>query len=114
MKVHEALAHAFVEEGVEHVFSLMGDGNMYWQAALAATGKVAIYDVRHEGAGVAMADGYARASGRPGVCAVTSGPGLTNTATALMAAYRHGTPLVMFAGDTPAAGKRRGGLQDLD
>ena len=82
MKVYEALARAFVEEGVTHVFSLMGDGNMYWQAALQATGRVAIYDVRHEGAGVAMADGYARASGRVGVCAVPAGPGVTNPATA--------------------------------
>lgn len=114
MKVHEMLARAFVQEGVEHAFSLMGDGNMLWQSSLAALGRTKIYDVRDEGGGLAMADGYSRASGRVGVCSCTCGPGLTQTATAMMAASRHGSPLVMLAGDVPASGKRAGALQDID
>lgn len=113
MKVYEAIARAFAEE-TGLVFSLMGDGNMLWQAALEAAGAVTIVNVRDEGAGVQMADGYFRASGRTGVCSVTSGPGLTQTATAMLAASRHGSALVVFAGDTPASGKCNGGMQDLD
>jgi thiamine pyrophosphate-dependent acetolactate synthase large subunit-like protein len=114
MKVHEMLARAFAQEGVEHAFSLMGDGNMLWQSSLAALGRTKIFDVRDEGGGLAMADGYSRASDRVGVCSCTCGPGLTQTATAMMAAFRHGSPLVMLAGDVPASGKRAGGLQDID
>ncbi len=57
MKVYDALARAFVKEGTRGVFTMMGDANMYWLNALSRLG-VRIYDVRHEGAGLAMADGW--------------------------------------------------------
>jgi acetolactate synthase I/II/III large subunit len=114
VKVFEALAAAFAAEEVTDVFSVMGDGNMYWQIALRRDHGTRIFAVRHEGAALAMADGYARAGGRVGVCAVTCGPGLTQLTTSLKVAAAHRTPVVVFAGDTGAAGKRMGGGQDID
>ncbi|MDE3075156.1 MAG: thiamine pyrophosphate-binding protein [Chloroflexota bacterium] len=102
MKVHQALADAFAAEGVTAVFTMMGDANMHWLADLHQAPGVSVYEVRHEGAGLSMADGWARASGGVGVCAVTCGPGLTQLATALLVAGRARTPLVVFAGDVPA------------
>ena len=56
MKVYEGLARAFVAEGTTSVFGMMGDGNMYWMEALHDRG-VQLLEVRHEGAGLGMADG---------------------------------------------------------
>src|SRR5919202_3179275 len=100
MKVHEAMANAFVKEGVSTVFGLMGNGNMYWWHALDQRPDVTVHETRHEGTALTMAEGWARASGRPGVCTVTQGPGLTQLATALTVATRARIPLVVFAGDT--------------
>ena len=57
--------------------------------------------VRHEQAAVHAADGYARATGKPGVCLVTSGPGGTNTVTGLATAYMDSIPVVVFTGQVP-------------
>mgnify|MGYP001025977573 FL=1 len=57
--------------------------------------------VRHEQGAVHAADGYARSSGRPGVCLVTSGPGATNTVTGIATAYMDSIPLVVFTGQVP-------------
>ena len=100
MKVYEALAKAFAEEGTAAVFGLMGDRNQYWIEALVNL-DIPVYEVRHEGAGLTMAEGWARVKGLPGVCTTTSGPGYTQLATALVAAARSHTPLVAFCGDTP-------------
>lgn len=57
--------------------------------------------VRHEQAAVHAADGYARASGKVGVCLVTSGPGATNTVTGIATAYMDSIPLVVITGQVP-------------
>lgn len=106
MKVYEALARAFVAEGVTAVFGLMGDGNMHWIDALKREG-VDTYHVRHEGAGLAMADGWARVAkdrnrSVPGVATATHGPGVTQLATSLVVASRARTPMVIFVGEGPA------------
>lgn len=101
MKVYEAIADACLAEGQSPIFALMGDGNMELLSALDQRSPARIVHARHENAAVAMADGWARASGDVGVCTVTSGPGLTQIATSLVVAARHGTPLVVLAGDTP-------------
>ena len=77
MKVSDALAQAFVKEGVTTIFGLMGNGNMYWWQALDLHPDVTIHETRHEGTALTMAEGWARATGKVGVCAVTQGPGLT-------------------------------------
>lgn len=100
MKVYEAMAQAFADEGTEHLFSLMGDANMYWMSTLLALDGVENVHARHENAAVAMADGYARSTGKVGVATVTSGPGLAQAMTAVVGAARYRTPMVLFAGDT--------------
>ena len=100
MKVFEGLAKAFVAEGTSAVFGMMGDGNMYWMEALNDLG-VQLLEVRHEGAGLGMADGWARVTFAPGVCTATCGPGVTQLATALVTAARAQSPLVAFVGESP-------------
>ena len=100
MKVYERLASAFKAEGVTHVFGMMGDGNMYWIHALDKIG-VQTIEVRHEGVGLGMADGWARLTHTPGVATATCGPGITQFATALMTAARASSPLVAFVGEFP-------------
>src|ERR1700694_1443489 len=100
MKVSDALASAFVKEGVTTVFGLMGNGNMYWWYALDQHPDVAIHETRYEGTALTMAEGWARVTGQPGVCTVTQGPGLSQLATALIVAARAKVPMVVFAGDT--------------
>ncbi|MDQ1489792.1 MAG: acetolactate synthase large subunit, partial [Actinomycetota bacterium] len=112
MKVYEALAEAFVAEGVKAGFAVMGDANITWFAAMEARG-VRMISARHEAAAVSMADGFAQAGGGVGVCTVTCGPGLLHTVTPLLGAARGDVPLVLFAGDLPAA-TRRGNPQDVD
>jgi thiamine pyrophosphate-dependent acetolactate synthase large subunit-like protein len=100
MKVSDALASAFVKEGATTIFGLMGNGNMYWWHALDQHPDVAIYETRHEGTALTMAEGWARATGQPGICTVTQGPGLSQLATALIVAARARVPIVVFAGET--------------
>ncbi|CAL9653461.1 thiamine pyrophosphate-binding protein [Streptomyces sp. enrichment culture] len=101
-KVYQAIADAFVAEGATHVFGMMGDANMHWMNAMADRG-AALLEARHEGPGLTMADGWARATGRPGVASTTCGPGVTQLATALVCAARARTPLVVFAGEASLA-----------
>lgn len=101
LSVTDMLVKAFVAEGTEMLFTLMGDANMYWSAAMAEQPGVRVIHARHEHAAVAMADGYARATGRVGVASTTCGPGFTQIMTALTMAARASTPLVVFAGDSP-------------
>src|SRR5918999_3353388 len=96
-KAYELLADAFASEGVDVLFTLMGDGNMHWVAALSAQDGVRTYYVRHEHCACAMAAAYARATGKVGIASVTSGPGFTQVATELTCAARGGTPLLVFA-----------------
>src|SRR5437764_14284297 len=100
MKVFEGLARAFVAEGTAAVFGMMGDGNMYWMEALHDLG-VPLLEVRHEGAGLGMADGWARATNTPGVCTATCGPGVTQLATALVTAARGQSKVVAYVGEAP-------------
>jgi acetolactate synthase I/II/III large subunit len=100
-KVYEVLADAFAREGVDVLFTLMGDGNMHWVAALSAHAGVRTYYVRHEHCAGAMAAAYARATGKVGVASVTCGPGVTQLSTALATAAQAGIPLVVFAGESP-------------
>jgi acetolactate synthase I/II/III large subunit len=100
-QVTDVLAQAFAAEGVEVLFTLMGDANMYWSAAMADNHGVRLIHARHEHCGVAMADFFARATGKVGVASVTCCPGYTQIMTALTMAARGNAPLVVFAGDAP-------------
>lgn len=109
MQYITSVVRAFRDRGVDRTFSLMGDGDMYFQVAFEAAGG-RIYKARHEAAALNMADGYARATGSVAVCTVTRGPGLAQLATALLVAGRNGTPVVVFCGTSPP----KDGMQYLD
>jgi acetolactate synthase-1/2/3 large subunit len=100
-QVSDILAQAFAAEEVDTLFTLMGDANMYWSASMADNHKVRLIHARHEHCCVAMADAYARATGKVGVGSVTCGPGYTQIMTALAMAARGNAPVVVFAGDAP-------------
>jgi acetolactate synthase I/II/III large subunit len=101
MKVYQRLASAFIAEGTTHLFGIMGDGNMYWMHELDKLGGVQMLEVRHEGAGLGMADGWARVTRTPGIATATCGPGVSQLATALLTASRAESPLVAFVGEFP-------------
>src|SRR5919112_6633840 len=100
---YEVLSQAFVAEGVDTLYALLGDANMYWGANMAQKHNVNVIHARHEHCAVAMADGYARHTGKVGVASTTCGPGFTQIMTALTIAARANIPLVVFAGDSPIA-----------
>ena len=101
MRVSEAIGRVLVDGGVEAFFGLAGSGNFAVLNALHEAG-AAFYSSRHETGAVMMADGYARASGKPGVASVHQGPGFTNALTGLAEAAKARTPLVLLAADIPA------------
>jgi thiamine pyrophosphate-dependent acetolactate synthase large subunit-like protein len=101
LQVTDVLAEAFAAEGVEVLFTLMGDANMYWSARMAAVPGMRLVHARHEHCACSMAHGYAHATGKVGVASTTCGPGFTQIMTALAQAARGGVPLVVFAGDAP-------------
>src|SRR3954469_6797744 len=100
LRVYDVLARAFMQEGVQTCFALLGDANMNWAARLAEQGCRMIY-VRHEHCALAAAMAYARKNQDVGVATVTCGPGVTQLITALPAAVRAHLPLVIFAGEAP-------------
>ena len=104
-KLYEALAEAFLAEGVDTQFVLMGDGNMHWSTAFAKLPGVQTVHVRHEHATVAAATAYNVATGKVAVASVTCGPGVTQLMTALPAAVRARLPMVVFAGESPINAK---------
>src|ERR671912_2708648 len=101
MRVSEAIGGVLVDGGVEAFFGLAGSGNFAVLNALHEAG-AAFYSSRHETGAVMMADGYARASGKPGVASVHQGPGFTNSLTGLTEAAKARTPLLVLAADIPA------------
>ena len=103
--VAHAVGGTLASLGADTVFGLVGSGNFVATNALVAGG-ARFVAARHEGGAVAMADGWARTTGRPGVVTVHQGPGVTNTLTALAEAAKARTPLVVLAGDTPARALR--------
>lgn len=100
--VAHAVGRALGGLGTEHVFGVIGSGNFAVTRALMDAG-ASYVAARHECAALAMADGYARATGKVGVATVHQGPGLTNALTGLAEAAKSRTPLLLLAADTSAA-----------
>lgn len=88
-------------EGVKTVFGYPGGVNLPIFDAFYDEKEIEMVLCRHEQGGTHMAEGYARATGKPGVVLVTSGPGATNTVTGLVDAYMDSTPLVVITGQVP-------------
>jgi len=102
----EALIRCLENEGVEYIFGLSGGSVLPMFDALVGS-KIKLIMVRHEQGATHMADGYARATGKPGVVLVTSGPGATNTITGVLTACMDSVPMVIITGQTisPMIGK---------
>ena len=100
--VADVVGQTIAAQGVKDAFGVIGSGNLIVTNALC-DGGARFHPARHEGAGDVMADGYARVTGRVGVVSVHQGPGLTNTLTGLAEAAKSRTPLLVLAGETPAA-----------
>lgn len=94
----EMIARALEDEGVEYIFGYPGGAVLHIYDALFRSGKVPHVLVRHEQAATHAADGYARATGKPGVVLVTSGPGATNAVTGIATAYMDSIPMVVLSG----------------
>ena len=105
MNAAEAVGRTLAALGVRDAFGVLGSGNFPATQALHAAG-AAFHHARHEGGAIAMADGYARVSGRVGVCSVHQGPGFTNALTGLTEAAKSRTPLLVLAGEAPRSAIR--------
>ena len=105
MKISGAsiLLRSLKEEGVDTIFGYPGGAviDIFDTLARDFSQDFKFILVRHEQAAVHAADGYARATGKPGVCLVTSGPGGTNTVTGLATAYMDSIPVIVFTGQVP-------------
>jgi acetolactate synthase-1/2/3 large subunit len=94
----EMVVRALQDEGVEIIFGYPGGAVLHIYDALFQQDKVQHILVRHEQAATHAADGYARATGKPGVVLVTSGPGATNAVTGIATAYMDSIPMVIVSG----------------
>ena len=108
----DRIAEVLQAHGVPVLFTLCGGHISPILSAAKARG-IRIVDVRDEATAVFAADASARLSGRPGVAAVTAGPGITNTITALKNAQLAQSPLILLGGAAPTALQGRGALQDI-
>ncbi|MEE2983115.1 MAG: biosynthetic-type acetolactate synthase large subunit [Pseudomonadota bacterium] len=94
----EIFVRALADEGVEYMFGYPGGAVLHIYDEVFKQDKVKHILVRHEQGATHAADGYARATGKPGVVLVTSGPGATNCVTGIATAYMDSSPLVVFTG----------------
>src|SRR5712691_5614608 len=109
----KVVARALRAENVPFVFTLCGGHVMSIYDGCLDEG-IRVIDVRHEQTAGHAADGWARATGKPGVCAVTAGPGVTDVVTAVANAQRGGIPMIVIGGAGPRALQDMGSLQDMN
>lgn len=109
----ELIAQVLKNQGTEFLFTLCG-GHISPILVAAKRLGIRVVDVRHEVNAVFAADAVARLTGRPGVAAVTAGPGVTNTITAIKNAQLAQSPVVLLGGATATLLMGRGSLQDID
>jgi acetolactate synthase I/II/III large subunit len=107
------VAKALKRHGTTHLFTLCG-GHIQAIYDGCLDEEIRVVDVRHEQTAGHAADGYARVTGRPGVCAVTAGPGVTDLVTAAANALRAGVPMLILGGAGPRALADMGSLQDMN
>ena len=109
----ELVARALARQGVSHLFGLGGGHiNPTWWAA--PRHGIRIVDVRHEAAATHCAEGWALATGEPGVAVVTAGPGVTNALTGIATAHAQRSPIVVIAGAATLRGADSGEVEVLD
>ena len=99
----DMLIRALQDSGVEYIFGYPGGSALHIYDAIFRQQKVEHILVRHEQAATHMADAYARATGKPGVVLVTSGPGATNAITGIATAHMDSIPMIVISGQVPSA-----------
>ena len=109
----EKLIQCLEREGVEYIFGYSGGAAMPIFDALVDS-EIKLILVRHEQGAAHMADGYARATGKPGVVLVTSGPCATNTVTGLLTAHMDSVPMIVLTGQTITSMLGKDGFQEAD
>ena len=102
------------DEGVEYLFGYPGGAVLHIYDEIYAQDDVKHILVRHEQGATHMADGYARATGKPGVVLVTSGPGATNAVTGIATAHMDSVPLVVITGQVPTHAIGSDAFQEVD
>ena len=110
----EIFCRALKDEGVKHLFGYPGGAVLHIYDELYKQTDVEHILVRHEQGATHAADGYARATGKPGVVLVTSGPGATNAVTGIATAYMDSIPLVVFTGQVPTHMIGNDAFQEVD
>ena len=110
----EILVASLEREGVDYVFAYPGGCSMPIHQALTKSKKIRTILPRHEQGGGFAAEGYARVTGKAGVCMATSGPGATNLVTCIADAYMDSVPLVAITGQVPQEMIGRGAFQETD
>ena len=109
----DILVKALEREGVKHIFAYPGGASLEIHQALTRS-KIRTILPRHEQGGGFAASGYARSSGKPGVCMATSGPGATNLVTAIADAYMDSVPLIAITGQVAQAMIGKSAFQEID
>ena len=110
----QAVVDCLRREGIDHVFGIPGTMNLPILDVLRATPEIRFILTRHEQGAAFMAYGFARAVHRPAVITATEGPGVTNLATGIAAAYKGYVPLVSVSGAQELAMREREASQDID
>ncbi len=114
MSGSEILVACLEREGVDTIFAYPGGASMEIHQALTRSKKIRTVLPRHEQGGAFAAEGYARATGRAGVCMATSGPGATNLVTGIADAFMDSVPLIAITGQVPQHMIGKGGFQETD
>ena len=110
----EIVCESLLKEGVEVIFGLPGGAVLPFYGALSGYPQLRHVLVRHEQAAAMAADGYARATGKVGVCTATSGPGATNLVTGIAGAMMDSIPMVAITGQVPRPAIGRDAFQETD
>jgi acetolactate synthase I/II/III large subunit len=110
----QAIVEVLVKEGVEKVFCVPGESYLSVLNELYQHPNIELITGRHEGGVSFMTEGYAKASGKVGVCFATRGPGATNLSIGLHTAHQDSTPVVAFIGQVEKEFRGREGFQEID
>ncbi len=110
----EIVIRCLQAEGVEYVFGYPGGAVLFIYDAIFRQKHVKHVLVRHEQGALHAADGYARATGKPGVALVTSGPGVTNAVTGIATAFKDSIPMVVITGQVPTRAIGEDAFQECD
>lgn len=110
----KAIVHCLKREGISHIFCVPGESYLPLMDAIFDEPSLQLISARHEGGASFMAEGYAKAAGKPGVMLATRGVGAANLAIGVHTAKQDSTPMVVFLGQVHSHFRGREGFQEVD